>query len=219
MLNIKPKTLRCVARLIEKMIGPGARVAALVLLASGLFSCAHKEGFSDHAPVFSSPQATATVSTSPPAPATADPATAKPASSPRKIFKTGEAVPAGYLGYKVHGSWFTSNLAPDDNTKQSSAANYLYVDLNVVNTDKKERPLGSLKLIDEKGKEYPLSAKAVTVEQSVTRIAKLDPSVSKRVFAIFEVPRGHDYKLKLQGFSAGEELMIELTPAATPPAN
>jgi hypothetical protein len=191
-------------------------VAALLLLASGLFSCARKEGFTDRAPVVSSPQPTATVSTTS---SVVDTATAKPASSPRKIFKTGEAVPAGYLGYKVHGSWFTSNLAPDDKTKQSSAGNYLYIDLNVANTDKKERPMGSLKLIDEKGKEYPLSAKASMVEQSVTRVAKLDPSVSKRVLAIFEVPRGHDYKLKLQGFSAGEELMIELAPAATPPAN
>ena len=218
MQNIKPQTSRRAVSSTEKIIRPFAPVAALVLLASGLFSCAHKQGIAaDSTPAGSSPQAAATVSTSPPAPATADTATAKPASSPRKIFKTGEAVPAGYLGYKVHGSWFTSDLSTDDKTKQSSAGNYLYVDLNVANTDRKERPLGSLKLIDEKGKEYPLSAKASMVEQSVTRIAKLEPSVSKRVFAIFEAPRGHDYKLKLQGFSAGEELLIELAPAAAPP--
>src|SRR5882762_4136483 len=98
MLNIKPQTSRRAASATEKIIRPFAPVAALLLLASGLFSCAHKEGVAaDPTPGASSPQAAA-VSTSPPAPVSADTAIAKPASSPRKIFKTGEAVPAGYLG-------------------------------------------------------------------------------------------------------------------------
>src|SRR2546428_14173418 len=153
MPKIKPQTAMRTPRLT---VGTLMRVAALMLLASGLFSCEHKEEVaanSTPAPI-SSPAASP-VSTSP-----TSPVPAMPVSSPRKIFKTGEAVLAGYLGYKVHGSWFTSNLSTEDKTKQSSAGNYLYVDLNVANTDRKERPLGSLKVIDEKGKEYPLSGKA-----------------------------------------------------------
>ena len=129
-------------------------------------------------------------------------------STDRKLFKTGEVVPAGYLGYKVYRSWFTDHL----DTAGKSPTSYLYVDLSVVNTDKKERPVGPLKLIDEQGRESVLSEKAAAVEQSVAQIGKLAPSVSKRVLGIFEVPNGHQYKLKISGFSDGDAVLIELSP-------
>lgn len=146
-------------------------------------------------------------------PAVTSPGAAPPAA--RKLFKTGEAVPAGYLGYKVYGSWFTDHLSTQGGAGKSPAS-YLYVDLGVVNTDKKERPVGPLKLIDEAGRESDLSEKAATAEQSLGQIGKLAPSMSKRAFAIFEVPSGHQYQLKIQGFSAADEVTIELTPTTAP---
>ncbi len=180
---------------LESKRGKRLLAAFLILTASILFSCSRK-GQDALAPAVDSPDA------------------APPAA--RKLFKTGEAVPAGYLGYKVYGSWFTDHLSTRGGAGKSPAS-YLYVDLSVVNTDKKERPVGPLKLIDEEGRESDLSEKASTAEQSLGQIGKLAPSVSKRAFAIFEVPSGHQYKLKIQGFSAGDEVTIELTPAAAAP--
>jgi hypothetical protein len=181
-------------RLDETIIPRLTSIALLLFLASGLSACGQrKKGGSDLAR-----------------------SEATPAPSPdRKIFRTGEAVPAGYLGYKVYGSWFTDHLSTQSGAGKSPTS-YLYVDLSVVNTDKKERPVDLLKLIDENGKEYVLSEKASAVEQSLGRIGKLAPSMSKRAFAIFEVPSGHQYQLKIPGFSAADEVTIELTPTTAP---
>lgn len=213
MPDIKPQIAKRTLRLSEKIFATLARVTALMLLAAGLLSCGHKQQVgADPTPAASSPQAASPVSTS-----QTGPAAAMPASSPRQVFKTGEVVPAGYIGYKVYSSWFSEHLSVNPSEKQSNAGTYFFVDLSVVNTDKKERAIGPFKLIDEKRKEYSLSEKASTAEQSVGLIGKLSPSVSKRAFAIFEAPKGHEYKLKIQGFSASDEVTIELSPAATPP--
>jgi hypothetical protein len=213
MPNIKPQTAKRTLRLSEKIFATLARVTALMVSAAGLLSCGHKQQVAaDPTPAASSPQAASPVSTSP-----TGPTPAMPASAPRQVFKTGEVVPAGYIGYKVYNSWFSDHLSANPSEKQSTAGTYLYVDLSVVNTDKKERAIGPFRLIDEKGKEYGLSEKASTAEQSVGLIGKLSPSVSKRAFAIFEAPKGHEYKLKIQGFSVGDQVTIELSPKASAP--
>ena len=206
---------RTETRRIERRQGNELLAGCLMLAASLSLSCGHNgQGALNPSPsAGSSPTGSPVVQLSPDTPGTAAPV----ASPARKVFKTGEAVPAGYLGYKVYGSWFSDHLTGQDSAKHSSADNYLYVDLSVVNTDKKERSVGLLKLMDEKGKEYSLSEKASTAEQSVGQIGKLGPSMSKRAFAIFEVPRGHEYRLKLQGFSAGDEVTIELAPKPSGP--
>lgn len=192
----------------------GRRLAGCLLLLTAAisFSCSNKapESLGSPSPT-NSPGAGARLSPDPSAPEVAS------ASPDRKLFKTGEAVPAGYLGYKVYGSWFTDHLPTRGGARKGSAS-YLYVDLGMVNTDKKERPVGTIKLIDEKGRQSGLSAKASAVEQSVAQIGKLAPSVSKRAFAIFEVPSGHQYKLQLPGFSDKDAVLIELSPAAAAPA-
>ena len=134
----------------------------------------------------------------------------------RKIFKTGEAVPAGYLGYKVYSSWFSDRLS-DHEAKPSPPANYLYIDLSIVNTDNKDRAIGPVKLIDDKGREYSPSPKAWKTEKSVGQIGSLGPGTSKRGVVIFEVPKDRGYMLEIQGFTATEIIKIELTPASAPP--
>jgi hypothetical protein len=138
---------------------------------------------------------------------------------PRRIelFRTGEAMLAGYLGYKVFGSWFTTYL-PQANGTPPLTGTYLTVDLAIANTDKKEREAAPLAVIDETGKEYTLCEEAAVVEGSVAKIGKLMPNASQRTFAIFAVPKGHQYRLKIQGFSDADAVLIELSPAATVPA-
>lgn len=170
----------------------------LVFFASASFSCSAKPGAPSN-----SNSAPNTAAASPVAPdAIAE------TSSQRKVFNTGDAVPAGYLGYKVFASWFSDR----------GAVSSLNVDLAIVNTDKKERAVAPLKLIDETGKEYALSEKSPAKGESLLKIGKVSPNVSKRVVALFDVPKGHEYKLKIQGFSATDEVQIVLKPAAAPPS-
>jgi hypothetical protein len=123
---------------------------------------------------------------------------------------------AGYLGYKVFGSWFTTHL-PQANGTPPLTGTYLSVDFAIVNTDKKERAAAPLAVIDETGKEYALCDKAAVIEGSVAKIGILTPNESRRTFAIFEVPKGHQYKLKIPGFSDVDAVLIELSPASALP--
>jgi hypothetical protein len=134
---------------------------------------------------------------------------AAPSATPRKLFKSGEVVPSGYFGYKVHGSWFDSKPI-----KQSSP--YLHVDLSVVNTDKKARPLPPLTLVDETGAEHQPSKEAWKSQGSLGLVDKLAPATSKRGFVVFEVPKDHSYRLKLRGFTSADDAFIELAPEAKP---
>jgi Domain of unknown function (DUF4352) len=200
-----------VAHVTGRTISALARIGLLVVLGSGLFGCGPKGGVPSNSNQTPTTRQTGSLDSG--APNASD---AVPASSPaRTEFKTGEAVPAGYFGYKVFGSWFSNHLQA--NAKTVSAENYLYVDLAVVNTDKKERSVAPLRLVDEAGKEYPLSQKSESAGRSVGELEKLGPNVSKRVLAIFAVPKGRQYKLKIEGFSASEAMTITLSPAATPP--
>jgi hypothetical protein len=125
--------------------------------------------------------------------------------SPKKIYETGDAVPAGYLGYKVISSSFST----------AGGASLLHVELAIVNTDKKERPVAAMKLVDETGKEYALSNKpAPSGGANISTLGAIPPAQSKKAVAVFEAPKQHEYKLKVQGFSATDEVQIKLKPAA-----
>jgi Domain of unknown function (DUF4352) len=213
MFDIKRRTRTDNPRLTEKMIDTLVRALGVMLLTCAVSSCAHQNDTPSNSPPASSSTPVAAASSQP----AAESSVPEPQSSPpKKIFKTGEVVPAGYLGYKVFNSWFTDRLT--DKSANAPSANYLYVDLAIVNTDKNERAVAKLNLVDEKGKEYSPSQKAWTTEGSAGQIGKLAPAMSKRAFAIFEAPQGHQYKLKIQGFSATDVVMIELSPlSARPP--
>ena len=191
--NVKG-TVTNAQRPLQKTVGMLARIGLVVLLCLGLSSCGEKGGNTSSSGA-SSPQTVSADAGAPPEPA-------------RTEFKTGDAVPAGYLGYKVFASWFSAEGAGGD----------LYVDLAIVNTDKKERTIAILKLIDETGKEYALSKKSPAQGESVLMIGKISPNMSKRAMALFEVPKGHVYKLRIQGFTATDQVQIALEPAAAPPS-
>jgi len=102
---------------------------------------------------------------------------------PKKIYETGDAVPAGYLGYKVITSSFGN----------AGGVSLLNVELAIVNTDKKERPVAPMKLVDETGKEYPLSKKPATGGPNVSTVGAIPSAQSKKAVAVFEAPKQHEY--------------------------
>ena len=150
-------------------------------------------------------QSNTTTPASPSPAASAEKSQAEPA---RKVFESGEAVPAGYLGYKIINSWF----------KDQGQTSFLYIDMAIVNTDKKERPVAGMKLVDETGKEFLVSDKGDAKEPTVQHVGLVGSGQSKRATAVFEVPKGHEYSLKIPGFSATDEVQIKLKPTAKPPA-
>jgi len=182
---------------ISIRLGKNFNLSWLAIVVLSLASCGGKPNNSTAA----SPSPTA----SPAASADNSQSQAVPA---KKVFESGEAVPAGYLGYKIVNSWF----------KDQGTTSFLYIDMAIVNTDKKERPVGAMKLVDETGKEFSLSDKGEAKEPTVAHVGMIGVGQSKRTTAVFEAPQGHEYKLKVQGFSATDEAQIKLKPAAKPPA-
>jgi len=166
------------------------KLALILGVAFGLTSCGNKPA---------QPNANTAIAVAPPD-------SSQPPEPARKVFESGEAVPAGYLGYKVIGSRF----------KDQPSGPVLYVDIAIVNTDKKERPVSLMKLVDETGKEFSLSDKAEDAS-AISKIGMVPAAQSKRATAVFEAPRGHEYKLKIQGFSATDEVEIKLKFTGKPP--
>ena len=183
----------------------------------GLASCGRRqEGTSaparNAAQAVSSPTAASTA----PAPAATD-SRLTSGELARKVFKTGQAVPVGYLGYKVQKSWFADKLAENKTAKARTGESYLLVEMAIVNTDRKPRRVPALKVVDENQKEFGTSDTAKSVEGSVGAIDQLEPGMSKRVLAIFEVPANRQYRLKIPGFSSSDEAIIELLPVSITP--
>ncbi len=132
-----------------------------------------------------------------------------------EVYKTGESVGIGSLGYQVYDSWYTSKLSGNQFIDQPPDAKYLFVDLGIVNTAKEAYTIPPFKLIDENNAEYETSSKGFMAEGSIGLLDKLNPSVSKRAYVIFDVPQGRNYKLKVSGgYWSGESALIELSPKA-----
>jgi Domain of unknown function (DUF4352) len=180
------------ASLFRICFGKNFGLSLLVMVVLSLASCGGK-------------QSNATAPASPSPAASAEKSQAEPA---RKVFESGEAVPAGYLGYKIVNSWF----------KDQGSSSFLYIDIAIVNTDKKERPAAAMKLVDETGKEFSLSDKGQAKEPTIQQVGMVGSGQSKRATAVFEAPKGHEYSLKIPGFSTTDEVQIKLKPAAKPPS-
>jgi hypothetical protein len=70
-----------------------------------------------------------------------------------------------------------------------------------------------LKLVDENNAEYEASSKGWAVKESIGIITTLNPGVQKKGTAVFDVPKGHVYKLKISGgYFSAEDTLINLSP-------
>jgi Domain of unknown function (DUF4352) len=123
-------------------------------------------------------------------------------------------VPVGFLGYKVYRSWFADKPPPGS---RGAGARFLYVDLGVVNTDRKPRGPAVIKVLSEKGQEY-LSKIPWSDARSGAAIPSLAPSASARGHLVFEIQTGTRFQLEVIETSPADSVRIELAPASKEPA-
>jgi len=156
-----------------------------------------------------------------PVKAAAADSTPKPKSKPespkeQKVYVHGETVGVGYTGYCVWRCWWSESLSSNEFMNQKPNAKYLFVELSVINGDKKARMIPPFFLEDENGAEYQTSANGWAVEGSIGSLESLNPSVQKAGTIVFDVPENHIYKLKLSGgYWSGDIAYVKLEPATS----
>jgi F0F1-type ATP synthase epsilon subunit len=131
------------------------------------------------------------------------------------VHKMSETVSVGYTSYKVWRVWWSNQLSENQFLNQRPNASFLFVELTIRNDDTKARSIPPLRLRDENDAEYEASPHGWAVEGSIGVLDSLNPSVSKQGFAVFDVPRGHKYRLEVSGgYWSGDTTFIELADAA-----
>ncbi len=128
-----------------------------------------------------------------------------------KSYKLGETAHVGYTSYAVWKAFYRNQLSDNQYLNQPPDAVYLFVDLTVRNDDTKARTIAPFKLIDENGAEYETSSKAWSVDGSIGVLDSLNPSVEKRGYIVFDVPRGKRYNLKISGgYWSSDKALVDL---------
>ena len=128
-----------------------------------------------------------------------------------KNYRLGETAHVGYASYSVWEVFYRSELSNNSYINQPPDAAYLFVNLTVRNNDKKARTIPPFKLVDENGAEYERSSKGWLVDGSIGVLDSLNPSVEKRGYIVFDVPRGRHYKLELSGgYWSSEKAFVDL---------
>ena len=123
--------------------------------------------------------------------------------------KIGDNVFVGYWAYRCAGARWQRSIG-SEYTRQYPDAEFLVVDLAVRNDDKTASVLAPLKLVDAEGREYDESSKGIFMDNSFGMLKNLNPGVSSRGYAVFDVPRGK-YELKVSGgFTSGATELIDL---------
>lgn len=138
--------------------------------------------------------------------------TGKSVESP--TYKEKETVAIGYTSYAVWDSWWSDYLVKDNTfLDQAPDAKYLFVEVSVRNDDKKPRMIPPFKLVDENGAQHQTTSKAWAVSDALGPLDSLNPGVIKEGVIVFDVPRGHTYKLLVEGgFWSAEKAYIDLDP-------
>lgn len=128
-----------------------------------------------------------------------------------KSYKLQETAHVGYTSYAVWKTFYRNQLSDNPYLNQPPDAAYLFVELTVRNDDTKARSIAPLKLVDENGAEYEASSKAWSVDGSIGILDSLNPSVEKRGYIVFDVPRGKHYKLEISGgYWSSDKALVDL---------
>jgi hypothetical protein len=123
--------------------------------------------------------------------------------------KLGEDVFTGYWAYRCISARWQRSIG-SEYTAQYPDARFLVVDIAIRNNDKTASTLPPLKLVDDEGREYDESSKAIFMENSLGMLKSVNPGVSSRGYVAFDVPTGK-YKLKVSGgYTSGESVLIDL---------
>ena len=125
----------------------------------------------------------------------------------------GTTVHVGYTSYCVWKAHWSNRLSSNQFLDRSPNASFLFVDLTVRNNDKKARTIPPFYLLDENDARYDADSAATMLEGSIGLIEDLNPGVSKQGLVVFDVPRNHTYRLKVDGgFWSSETALIQIQP-------
>jgi hypothetical protein len=123
----------------------------------------------------------------------------------------GEDVSVGYWLYRCNGARWQSFIGGLGETVEAPDAQFLVLDMYVRNNDRSASLLPPLKLVDAQGREYDESSKGTFMPGAFDMLKQLNPTVSSRGYAIFDVPHGQYALLVSGGFESGEHALIDLS--------
>ena len=122
----------------------------------------------------------------------------------------GDDVKVGYISYHVYGTNWQSYIG-DKYFGSKANASYLIVDISAKNEDKQSRLIPNFELIDDDGNKYESSEDAMYLGDKAFIFESLNPSVSKRGYVVFDVPKKDTYKLVISGgYFSGDNTNIVL---------
>ena len=125
--------------------------------------------------------------------------------------KMEETVRVGQTSYVAWKAWWKDRLGNNEYINDRPDASFLFVEVTVVNDDKITRTIPPFKLVDDKGVEYTTTIKSWQAENSIGIIDELNPGIGKTGVIVFDVPKGHNYKLKLSdGYWSDENALIAI---------
>lgn len=113
--------------------------------------------------------------------------------------KCDEQLVIGSVAWQVDGGAWTTDLSPNEFLNKKPDAEYLFIRLSVVNLGKSPCQLPAIRLTDEAGRIYEPTPSAALVEGALLPFERLNPSVQKRGWVVFDVPRFRLYRMVLTG--------------------
>lgn len=143
----------------------------------------------------------------------------KPASAQGdvRVYKMGESFLVGYTTYCASKAWWSTRLSRNQLIDHRPDGVFLNVLITVRNDDTKARMIPPFHLIDENGAEYDSDPRAGLIEGNIDALTDLNPGVTKLGRLVFDVLKGHTYKLKVSGgYWSGDDALIVLDPSEKP---
>lgn len=121
----------------------------------------------------------------------------------------GEDVLIGYWAYRCDGAHWAKSIGYNVMTEYPDAE-FLVVNLSILNNDNSASILPPLKLVDAQGREYEESSKSISLGDAFGVLKSVNPGVTSHGSVLFDVPPG-DYSLRVSGgFTSGETALIDL---------
>jgi uncharacterized protein DUF4352 len=99
------------------------------------------------------------------------------------LYALNETATIGYWSYTVTGAHWAQRIA-----EQDPDAKFLVVELTIRNNDRTASVLPPLKLVDKEGREYDESSVRMVMRNSFGPLKNLNPGVTSRGVAVFDVP-------------------------------
>jgi hypothetical protein len=128
-----------------------------------------------------------------------------------KINNMEETVRVGDTSYVAWKAWWSDRIGNNAYINDRATDSFLFVEVTVVNGDERTRAIPPFKLVDEKGTEYKTTIKSWLAENSIGIIDELNPGAGKTGVIVFDVPKDHDYTLKLSGgYFSDENALIAI---------